>query len=42
MNNAKKKSFGKVQHAVFIINEAIPVAPVFLEVVICTTNTDSD
>lgn len=30
MNNAKK-SFGNVQHAVFIINEAIPVAPVFLE-----------
>lgn len=38
MNNAKKKSFGNVQRAMFIINEALSVVPVFLEVGICTIN----
>lgn len=41
VNNAKK-SFGNVQCSVFIINESMPVAPVFLEVGVCTINTDSD
>ena len=40
MNNAKKKSFGSVQRAVFIINESLPVAPVFLEIGVCTVNTE--